>query len=146
MLEKIATGGNGNLLTQTGADNPNTSTLYKQTTSDMSLANRATDPMLQGYATVTDALVKVNSALSKLPDSIYKTKGAFDAFSMSKPGSAVNGVLSTAVAVAGTIGTGMVIRSVFKKMAASTAAKAAAEAGGGAAKGKEAAGKERAAE
>lgn len=132
MLEKIATGGNGNLLTQTGQDNPLTSTLYKQTTSDMALANRATDPMLQGYATVTDALVKVNSALSTLPDSIYKTKGAFDAFSMSKPGSAVNGVLSTAVTVAGTIGTGMVVRSVFKKMAESTAAKAAAEAGGGA--------------
>lgn len=132
MLEKIATGGNGNLLTQTGADNPLTSTLYKQTTSDMALTNRATDPMLQGYATVTDALVKVNSALSTLPDSIYKTKGAFDAFSMSKPGSAVSGVLSTAVGVAGTIGTGMVVRSVFKKMAESTAAKAAAEAGGGA--------------
>lgn len=131
MIQKIALGGNGNLLTQTGSDNPLTSTLYKQTTSDMSLANRATDPMLQGYATTTSALVALNSALEGLPDSIYQVKGAFDALGMSKAGNAVTGVAATALGVAGTIGTGIAVRSIFKKMAASAATKAAATAAAG---------------
>ena len=132
MLEKIATGGNGNLLTQTGADNPLTSTLYKQTTSDMALANRATDPMLQGYATTTDALVSLNSALQGLPDKFYSLKGSLDALGLSKTGNVITGAISGVVGAAGTIATGAVVRSVFKKMVASNAAKAAAEVGGGA--------------
>lgn len=131
MLEKIATGGNGNLLTQTGADNPNTSTLYKQTTSDMSLANRATDPMLKGYATTTSALVALNSSLEGLPDKFFQLKGALDALSLSNPGKAVSGVVATAAGVVGTIGTGILVRSAFKKMAANAATKAAATAAAG---------------
>lgn len=130
MIQQIALGGNADLLTQTGANNPLTDTLYKQTTSDMSLANRATDPMLQGYATTTSALVSLNSALEGLPDKFFQLKGALDALGLSKAGNAVTGVLGTAAAVAGTIGTGIAVRSVFKKMAGSAAAKAATAAGG----------------
>jgi hypothetical protein len=129
MIQQIALGGSGNLLTQSGPDNPLTDTLYKQTTSDMSLANRATDPMLQGYATTTSALVSLNSSLEGLPDKFFQLKGALDALSLSKTGNAVSGVVGTAVGVAGTIGTGMVVRSLFKKMAAGAAVKAAAAAG-----------------
>jgi hypothetical protein len=131
MIQQIALGGNGNLLTGTGANNPLTDTLYKQTTSDMSLANRATDPMLKGYATTTSLLVSLNASLEGLPDKFFQLKGSIDALTMSKPGSAVSGVVGTAVTVAGTIGTGMVVRSVFKKMAASAATKAAATAAAG---------------
>lgn len=131
MIQQIALGGNGNLLTGTGANNPLTDTLYKQTTSDMSLANRATDPMLQGYATTTSALVSLNSSLEGLPDKFFQLKGALDALSLSNPGKAVSGAAATAIGVVGTIGTGMVVRSIFKKMAASAATKAAASTAAG---------------
>ena len=129
LIQQIATGGSGNLLTQTGKDNPLTDTAYKAFTSEASLADRATDPMLQGYATTTSALVALNTALEGLPDSIYKTKGALDALSTMKAGGAVTGAIGTAIGVAGTIGTGIAVRSIFKKMAVGAAAKAAGAAG-----------------
>lgn len=129
MIQQIALGGNGNLLTQTGANNPLTDTLYKQTTSDMSLANRATDPMLQGYATTTSALVSLNSALEGLPDKFFQLKGSLDALGLSKPGNAITGVLAGVAGAVGTLATGAAVRSGFKKMAATSAAKAAAAAG-----------------
>jgi len=124
MIQDIALGGNGNLLTQSGADNPNTSTTYAQVTSDMSLANRATDPMLQGYATTTAALVSLNSSLEGLPDKFYNLKGSLDALGQSKTGNAITGALAGAAGAIGTFGTGVAVRSMFKKMAASAAEKA----------------------
>jgi hypothetical protein len=50
---------------------------------------------------------------------------------MSKAGNAVTGVAATALGVVGTIGTGIAVRSIFKKMAASAATKAAATAAAG---------------
>jgi hypothetical protein len=124
MIQQIALGGNGDLLTQTGANNPLTSTLYAQTTSDMSLANRATDPTLQGYATTTAALVSLNASLEGLPDKFYNLKGALDALGKSNTGNAITGAAAGAVSAIGTLGTGLAVRSVFKKMAASAAEKA----------------------
>jgi len=124
MIQQIALGGNGDLLTQSGANNPLTSTVYAQTTSDMSLANRATDPMLQGYATTTSALVALNSSLEGLPDKFYNLKGSLDALGQSKTGNAITGALAGAAGAIGTFGTGVAVRSVFKKMAASAAEKA----------------------
>lgn len=130
MIQQIALGGNGDLLTQTGANNPLTSTLYAQTTSDMSLANRATDPMLQGYATTTSALVALNSSLEGLPDKFFQLKGALDAVTKSQAGGAVSSLVAGVTGAVGTLATGAAVRTVFKKMTTSAAAKAAAAAGG----------------
>lgn len=124
MIQQIALGGNGDLLTQTGANNPLTSTVYAQTTSDMALANRATDPMLQGYATTTAALVSLNASLEGLPDKFFNLKGSLDALGQSKTGNAITGAAAGAIGALGTLGTGLAVRSMFKKMAASAAEKA----------------------
>lgn len=129
LIQQIALGQNPDLRTMTGQNNPATNTLYAQTTSDMSLANRATDPMLQGYATTTQYLVQLNTALEGLPDQFFQLKGALDALGMSKTGNAIQTAVASAVGAAGTLATGAAVRSVFRKMAASSAAKTAAQAG-----------------
>ena len=123
-LAKIALGGNANLLTQTGADNPLTNTLYAAETSQASLANRATDPTLQGYATTTAALVSLNTSLEGLPDKFFQLKGALDALNKMDAGKAVIGSAAGVMGALGTLGTGVAVRSMFKKMAASAAEKA----------------------
>ena len=133
MIQQIALGGSGDLLTQTGANNPLTDTLYKQTTSDMSLANRATDPMLQGYATTTTYLTALNTALEGLPDKFFQVKGSLDALSKSQTGSALNSVVAGAAGAIGTLAIGKGVRSMLGKIAGkgAQAAETAAAQGAG---------------
>jgi len=133
MIQQIALGGSGDLLTQTGANNPLTDTLYKQTTSDMSLANRATDPMLQGYATTTTYLTALNTALEGLPDKFFQVKGALDALSKSQTGSALNSVVAGAAGAIGTLAIGKGVRAMLGKVAGkgAQAAETAAAQGAG---------------
>lgn len=127
LIQQIALGQNPSLQTMTGKDNPLTNTLYAQQSSDMALANRATEPMIQGYQTVTQQLVNLNSSLQGLPDSFFKLKGALDSLGLSNTGNAVSGAVGAVVGAAGTVATGAVLRSVLKAgagEAAKTGAKA----------------------
>jgi hypothetical protein len=133
MIQQIALGQNPDLRTMTGQNNPLTDTLYKQTTSDMSLANRATDPMLQGYATTTTYLTALNTALEGLPDKFFQVKGALDALSKSQTGSALNSVVAGAAGAIGTLAVAKGVRSMMSKVAGkgAQAAETAAAQGAG---------------
>ena len=96
-ITEISQGQNSNLLTETGAGNPLTNTLYKANTSYTDLINKTTDPALSGYATAADAMVAFNNALQGTPESIIKLKAAIDAASGSNMGGASNALLTGVV-------------------------------------------------
>jgi hypothetical protein len=63
MLTKIAKGQSGELLTETGANNPYVSTVYKQAESQAKLTDTATPGMIAGFEKATNTIVAFNAAL-----------------------------------------------------------------------------------
>jgi hypothetical protein len=115
-----------NLETMTGEGNPLAGAM-KINASQTALAERATEPYVAGLNTAADALVKVNSALALLPDSIYKTKGALDAFSSTNGGSAVKSLITGVGAGVTTALTYQGLKSFLGKTAVKTATGTAAK-------------------
>jgi len=121
-ITEISQGKNSNLLTETGAGNPLTNTLYKANTSYTDLLNKTTDPALAGYATAADAMVAFNKALEGTPESIIKLKAAIEAASGSNLGSASSALLSGVFGGVATI----TAAAGLRKLAGTAAAKAIA--------------------
>ena len=133
-ITEISQGKNSNLLTETGAGNPLTNTLYKATTSYTDLMNKTTDPALAGYATTANAIVTLNKALEGTPEAIIKLKAAAEAASGSNLGQAGSALLSGVVGGAATIAGAAALRKFVGgaavKALAGTAATTAIEGAG----------------
>jgi hypothetical protein len=128
-LTDIYMGVNPNLATKTGADNPLTKTLYKQTTAETSLANKTTEASLAGYATAVDAIAAFNKEMEKTPQSIIKFKAALEAASNSSMGQAGSSILTGITSGLTTIALGSGARAVVKKLSAKSATNLLGKAG-----------------
>ena len=127
MLTKIAKGQSGELLTETGANNPYVDTLYKQAESQARLTDTATPGMIAGFEKATDTIVAFNAALERLtPNFMYAAKGFTQGISGSNVGAAGSSFLSGAAGAVTTLAVAAGVRSLFGRGAAAVAANAAA--------------------
>ena len=104
------------LKNEQGANNP-LKKMYDVYTSQSALSDRAADPYIKGVGIAADQMVKFNSALSQLPDSVYAAKAALDTLSNSNAGNSSKALIQGALGAAGVLGTAKVVSKILGKSA-----------------------------
>ena len=126
MLSKIAKGQSGELLNETGANNPYVNTVYKQAESQAKLTDTATSGMIAGFEKATNTIVAFNSALERLtPNFMYATKGFTQGISGSNVGAAGSSFFSGAAGAVTTLATAAGVRALMGRVGAGAAGAAA---------------------
>jgi hypothetical protein len=134
MLSKIAKGQSGELLNETGANNPYVNTVYKQAESQAKLTDTATPAMIDGFEKATSTIVAFNAALERLtPNFMFAAKGFTQGLSGSNVGAAGSAMFGGVGAALGTLATAAGVRALLGRGGAAAAAGAAGAVGGGAA-------------
>lgn len=93
IMGNIAEGKSTDLATMQGRGNPLAAAM-RMTTSETSLIERATDPMIRGFDKAATAVEKMNKAMENLPDELFEFKAILQGINGSNLNGAINSVIS----------------------------------------------------
>ena len=102
------------LKNEQGKNNP-LKKMYDVYSSQSALSDRAADPYIKGVGIAADQMIKLNSVLSQLPDSVLSAKAAFDTFANSNAGNATKALVSSVAMAGGTLATAKVVSKILGK-------------------------------
>lgn len=114
IMGNIAEGKSTDLATLTGENNPLAAAM-RINTSQTSLVERATDPMIKGFEQAATVVEKVNKALEGLPDQLFQFKAILQGINGSNLGPAGNILAMTASSVVSGLTTAVAMRAFLGK-------------------------------